>query len=478
MMKDPNKFKQQLEEYNKEGITDDHMKKLEPILSLEFFNEEAMKKKSSAATNLCVWVLAVVKYNQIWRKVRPLQEKAEAAAATAKEKGDELDIVMGNLAKVKAKVKGLNDQLDEAKAALKKVEDEANQLMIKLNLAERLVNGLADERVRWAENVVTYKVEKTTMIGNALVSAAFVSYIGPFLYSFRDRLWREEWLPDMLSKKIPFTEGVDPLFVLSTKSEQATWAQQELPADRVSLENAAIVVSCSRFPLIIDPQLQGIRWIKGREQTQGMEIIQLSEDKWMRKVEGALENGKVLMIEALGQDIDATLDPLLSRQFVTRGNKQYVKLGEEKEIARGFKLYLQTKLMNPHYKPETAAQCTIINFLVTEKGLEDQLLASVVRVERPELELEKEKLTSEQNEFKIVLEGLESDLLTKLGEADQETILTNIALIEQLEKTKETSTEIKRKQEQAVISEERINKLREVYRIVATEGAMLYFLLI
>lgn len=209
-----------------------------------------------------------------------------------------------------------------------------------------------------------------------------------------------------------------------------------------------------------------------------MEIIQLSEDKWMRKVEGALENGKVLMIEALGQDIDATLDPLLSRQFVTRGNKQYVKLGEEKEIARGFKLYLQTKLMNPHYKPETAAQCTIINFLVTEKGLEDQLLASVVRVERPELELEKEKLTSEQNEFKIVLEGLESDLLTKLGEADQETILTNIALIEQLEKTKETSTEIKRKQEQAVISEERINKLREVYRIVATEGAMLYFLLI
>jgi dynein heavy chain len=230
--------------------------------------------------------------------------------------------------------------------------------------------------------------------------------------------------------------------------------------------------------VIIDPQLQGIRWIKGREQTQGMEIIQLSEDKWMRKVEGALENGKVLMIEALGQDIDATLDPLLSRQFVTRGNKQYVKLGEEKEIARGFKLYLQTKLMNPHYKPETAAQCTIINFLVTEKGLEDQLLASVVRVERPELELEKEKLTSEQNEFKIVLEGLESDLLTKLGEADQETILTNIALIEQLEKTKETSTEIKRKQEQAVISEERINKLREVYRIVATEGAMLYFLLI
>lgn len=76
------------------------------------------------------------------------------------------------------------------------------------------------------------------------------------------------------------------------------------------------------------------------------------------------------------------------------------------------------------------------------------------------------------------MEGLESDLLEKLGSADQDTILTNIPLIEQLEKTKETSTEIKEKQELAAISEERINKLREVYRIVATEGAMLYFLLI
>lgn len=93
--------------------------------------------------------------------------------------------------------------------------------MTKLNLAERLVNGLADERVRWAENVVTFKEEKTTMVGNALVAAAFVSYIGPFLYTFRDRLWKEEWLPDMFEKKIPYTEGIDPLFVLSTKSEQA-----------------------------------------------------------------------------------------------------------------------------------------------------------------------------------------------------------------------------------------------------------------
>lgn len=101
-----------------------------------------------------------------------------------------------------------------------------------------------------------------------------------------------------------------------------------------------------------------------------------------------------------------------------------VKLGsEEVEVASSFKLYLQTKLINPHYKPETAAQCTIVNFIVTELGLEDQLLAMVVRVEKPELEATKENLTKEQQEFIITLAQLESDLLEKLVSADSDTIL-------------------------------------------------------
>jgi len=62
------------------------------------------------------------------------------------------------------------------------------------------------------------------------------------------------------------------------------------------------------------------------------------------------------MIEAIGEEIDAILDPLLSRQFVKKGKSLTVKLGsEDVELSPSFSLYLQTKLSNPHYKPETAA---------------------------------------------------------------------------------------------------------------------------
>jgi dynein heavy chain len=302
--------------------------------------------------------------------------------------------VQDKVAAINAQVQQLKDHLFEAESKKRQVEDEAQELMDQLDLANRLVNGLADENVRWSNNVVSFKEEVITMIGDALIASAFVSYIGPFSFRFRKNLWAEIWMSDIAEKKIPITEGIDPLNVLATPSDIAVWNGEGLPADRVSIENAAIVVSCTRYPLLIDPQLQGQKWIKGKEGGE-MVSIQLSQKAWLKKVEMAVSNGQVLMIEAIGQEIDAILDPLLSRQFVKKGKNFTVRLGaEDVEIANTFKLYLQTKLINPHYKPETAAQCTIINFIVTESGLEDQLLAMVVRVEKPDLEQTKEELVN------------------------------------------------------------------------------------
>ena len=86
------------------------------------------------------------------------------------------------------------------------------------------------------------------------------------------------------------------------------------------------------------------------------------------------------------------LDSLIGRLTIKKG--RYIKIGDkEVEYHPKFRMTIQTKLANPHYKPEMQAQCTLINFTVTRDGLEDQLLAEVVATERPDLEKTKVPFT-------------------------------------------------------------------------------------
>ena len=74
-----------------------------------------------------------------------------------------------------------------------------------------------------------------------------------------------------------------------------------------------------------------------------------------------------------------------------------------------FRLYMTTKLRNPHYPPETCTRVCLLNFCITPTGLEDQLLGVVVAKERPDLEEEKNRL--------IIMVG-EVHMCARHGEGD------------------------------------------------------------
>ena len=121
-------------------------------------------------------------------------------------------------------------------------------------------------------------------------------------------------------------------------------------------------------------------------------------------LERCVEQGKSVLIENLENAIDASIQPIYARQIIKRGRTSIIKMGDkELTLDPTFNLFLHTKLSNPHYPPEIQAECTLINFTVTEAGLEDQLLALVVKKERPDLAQQKEELIKQSNEFKIKL---------------------------------------------------------------------------
>ena len=200
MMKDPKKFLDDIKVFDGSNIEEKRLEGLKPMLAQDWFNYDTMKGKSVAAAFLCSWIVNIVTYNTIFKKVKPLKDAADEAQATADAKTEELKVVIEKVRVINEKVDALKAQLAEAEANKKRVEDEAQELQDQLSLANRLVNGLADENVRWNKNVGTLGQERVTMIGDALISAAFVSYIGPFSYTFRDNLWKNVWLDDIVAK--------------------------------------------------------------------------------------------------------------------------------------------------------------------------------------------------------------------------------------------------------------------------------------
>lgn len=168
---------------------------------------------------------------------------------------------------------------------------------------------------------------------------------------------------------------------LADSATISEWINQGLPDDRFSKENAALIDKSKRWPLIIDPQLQASKYLKSK--FQELELTTFAEKNFEMKISDCITQGKVCVIENVQEELEPSLEPVLIRAITTKNKKAFIKLGEnELEYNSDFKLIMLSKLVNPYYKPEYAAMCTILNFIVTEEGLRDQLLALVVREEK------------------------------------------------------------------------------------------------
>uniref|UniRef100_A0A8C3EQ44 Dynein axonemal heavy chain 17 n=1 Tax=Corvus moneduloides TaxID=1196302 RepID=A0A8C3EQ44_CORMO len=468
-------FLASLKNFDGENIPEPCLKAFEPYRTDPGFNPEFIKSKSTAAAGLCSWCLNMVRFYEVHCTVKPKRQAVADADAELAEAQQRLSRIKSKIVTLNANLATLTAQFEKATAEKIKCQQEADETNKVITLANRLVGGLASENVRWAESVEQLREQEKTLCGDVLLVSAFVSYIGYFTKKYRAELMDQHWIPFLngLTVPIPITPGLDPLSLLTDSADVAAWNNQGLPSDRTSTENAAILCSTQRWPLLVDAQLQGSKWIKNKF-GEDLQIVRLGQRRYLDIIAQAVSEGQTLLIEDIGETVEAVLDPLLSR---TTAKGRYIRIGDkEVEYNQQFHLILHTRCFNPHYKPEVQAQCTLINFLVTREGLEDQLLAAVVARERPDLETLKANLTKSQNEFKIKLKELEDSLLARLSAAGGD-FLRDTALVENLEITKRTAKEIEEKVNEAKVTEVQINVAREHYRPAAERASLLYFIL-
>eukprot|EP00001_Collodictyon_triciliatum_P122973 21537_1 len=144
------------------------------------------------------------------------------------------------------------------------------------------------------------------------------------------------------------------------------------------------------------------------------------------------------------------------------------------EYNQDFRLYMTTKMTNPHYSPEISVKVALLNFMITPDGLEEQLLGIVVKKERPELEEQKNNLLITNAGHKAQLKQIEDKILELLSKSEG-NILDDENLINALHASKVTSDEIQKKVIEAEGFERQIDETRSGYKPVAQHASTLFF---
>ncbi|KAM9806325.1 dynein axonemal heavy chain 11 isoform 1-T1 [Syngnathus typhle] len=470
-------FLQALVSYDKEHIHESCLNVVKQCyLKKSDFQPDQVRTKSTAAAGLCAWTINIVRYYEIYCEVIPKRLALAQANAELENATSKLLAVQKKLIDLDANLQNLTAQFESATAEKISCQQDVTRTNQTIELANRLVRGLESEKKRWSRTLVQYKEQQKTLCGDVALTSAFVSYVGYFTMQYRAELYSEKWIPFLQSQKVsvPLTDGLDPILMLTDDATVAAWHNQGLPSDRMSTENAAILTTSERWPLMVDPQRQGIKWIRSQKGSE-LRVVQQGEKGYIDVIEAALACGETVLIENVSEKFDPVLEPLLGKNTIKRG--RYIQIGgKECEYNSSFRLILHTKLANPHFPPELQAQTTLINFTVTPTGLEEQLLGQVVSRERPDLEDLKMDLTRQQNHFKIELKRLEDDLLSRLSSACG-NFLGDISLVEQLEITKTTAAQIQDKVVEARENETKINEAREIYRPAAERASLLFFII-
>eukprot|EP00750_Incisomonas_marina_P005719 INCI14099.2.p1 GENE.INCI14099.2~~INCI14099.2.p1 ORF type:complete len:3630 (-),score=727.81 INCI14099.2:1911-12800(-) len=468
-------FLVQVKTYDKDNVAAKTLGKLQKYIRNPQFQAEAVRKVSAAAGALCVWVHAINLYANVSKEVAPKRAALKKAQDALAIKQASLEEAQTKLTKLMAQLQKLNDQYQASSDEKEALKAEAVMLEQKLTRADNLVKGLAGEKVRWSESVGTYRQGIANTLGDALLASGSRSYLGPFDTQYRAELLKI-WFKAVDESQCAYSKDFTFAGFLSNPTDVRDWNIQGLPVDGYSTENGVIVTQCERWPLMIDPQAQANKWIKKMEGKQ-LKITDFAAKDFLRQLENAITFGAPYLLQDVEEELDPSIAPVLNKSLLKQGNREIIRLGDKDlDWSRDFRMYLTTKLANPHYPPEISTKTTIVNFSVKEEGLEAQLLGLVVQKEEPALEVQKSKLVVEVANGKRKIIELE-DLILKMLSETEGSLLEDENLVVTLQESKETSTAVTKKLKVAEVTEKKIDEARSGYKPISIRAAILYFIL-
>ncbi len=442
------------------------------FLSNDDFTFERVNRASKACGPLVQWVEAQVNYSEILDRVGPLRAEVEELEDQALQTRAEAKAIENTIMKLQDSIEIYKTEYAALISETQAIKNEMSRVKTKVDRSVRLLESLSSERGRWEESSRSFETQIQTLVGDVVISSAFLAYGGLYDQQFRKSMV-DDWLHQLTQSGIACKSDGSVLGYLSTADDRLQWQKNALPADDLCMENAIMLKRFNRYPLIIDPSSRVTEFLRQEYQGRKLTVTSFLDDAFTKQLESALRFGNPILIQD-AEYLDPILTHVLNKEYQKTGGRVLIQLGKQEiDFSPSFKLYLSTRNPSANFAPDVCSRTTFVNFTVTNSSLRTQSLNQVLKAERPDVDKRRTNLIKMQGEFNTNLRQLEKRLLQALNES-RGNILDDDNVIQTLETLKKEAAAIYRKvaETEGVMAE--VERITEDYGRIANACSSIF----
>lgn len=454
------------------GVRD---KMMRDYIAKPAFNYESVNRASRACGPLVQWVIAQVRFSEILDKVEPLRAEVSSLEKQAQTTKQQATVVMDTVAGLEASIAQYKEEYALLISETQAIKTEMEKVQNKVDRSMTLLASLSSEQERWDKGSKTFEGEMGTIVGDVLISAAFLAYGGFFDQHYRESM-RQEWVDHLSAAGISFKADLALSEFLSTADERLEWQANALPVDNLCIENAIMLKRYNRYPLIVDPTGQATVFLQNVYRDRKITVTSFLDESFLKNLESSIRFGNPLLIQD-AENLDPILNPVLNRELRRTGGRVLIRIGNQDiDFSPSFSIFLSTRDPSVEFSPDICSRVTFINFTMTRSSLQTQALDKVLKVERPEVDRKRTDLMKLQGEFRLRLRHLEKSLLQALNESSG-SILDDDKVIATLEVLKKEAAEVTRKVEDTEVVMKEVATVTNEYLPLAQACSGIYFIL-
>lgn len=338
------------------------------FLSRPSFNFETVQRASKACGPLVKWVLAQVRFSEILDKVEPLRNEVQSLESQADMTKKQASQIITIVAELESKIVTYKEEYALLISETQAIKSEMERVQSKVDRSMKLLESLSSEKGRWESGSRTFDAEMSTIVGDVLLSAAFLAYGGFFDQHYREVMW-QEWSSHLHEASIKFKPELSLTEYLSTADDRLSWQSKSLPSDNLTTENAIMLKRFTRYPLIIDPTGQATTFLLNEYKDRKITVTSFLDEAFLKVLESALRFGNPLLIQDV-EHLDPILNAVLNREIRRTGGRVLIRLGSQDiDFSPSFTMFLSTRDPSVEFSPDICSRVTFVNFTMTRSSL-------------------------------------------------------------------------------------------------------------